>query len=116
MECIDLFLRCLGVKVRFVGEKSVDVLGLVVDGRHVQGRLAKRVQRVHRLAKLQLLKQRRVVVGGGQFVKGTRFDLGRRGRLGHGRRCGLRLFRATAGLAKRDGDGSGGQQSPGKVG
>ena len=40
VECVDFFLRGLGVDICLVGQQCFKVVGLVVGGRHVQGRLA----------------------------------------------------------------------------
>ena len=116
MERVDFFLRGLGMDVCLVGQQRFEVFCLAVYGRHVQRRLAKVVQRIRRLAKLELLEQGRVVIGGGQFVQGACFHLWRCCRLGYWRRFGLRLLRAAAGLSKRNGGGKGGQKCSGKVG
>ena len=101
VQCVHLFLLSFGMEIRPIGEQRLDVGRLVFHRGDVQRRLAKRVERIDRLAKPQRLPQRVGVISRGELVQGSGLDL--RGWLRLRRRGGgrLKFARPAAGLAKR---------------
>jgi hypothetical protein len=88
------------VEIRAESQQHTDVGRLVFDRSDVQRRLAKRVERLDRLAKLERVAQRVGVVRVGELVQRAGFDFWGRSRLGLWVVGRLGFARPAAGLAK----------------